>query len=143
MVTIRRAASAADRERCIALERKILCDDDPYTSPLAMWFLAEDDGQPIGFGAVTPLVAEPGRWFLARAGVAKSHRGLGVQRRLIRAREAYARRCGATSLTTYTSRENVRSANNLIKCGYRLYIPETWYGCGYAYYFERSLEKET
>lgn len=57
---------------------------------------------------------------LTRCYVAVSHRGMGGQRALIRARLAWGRRCGATSATTYTHIGNVASARSLQRCGFLL-----------------------
>jgi len=79
----------------------------------------------VGFDGQTPVcyagLARAGKkWSLTRAGVLASHRGHGLQRRLVRARERHARRRGATQVSSYTHAGNYPSANTLISCGYRL-----------------------
>ncbi len=63
------------------------------------------------------------RAFLNRAGVVRQYRGLGLQLRMIRLRERRARAEGYVRLLTYTVAGNVPSANNLIKAGYRQWVP--------------------
>jgi GNAT superfamily N-acetyltransferase len=76
--------------------------------------------------------------FLCRVGVDRAHRGHGLQKRLIRARELAARRAGIKQLVTYCVPWNEASANNLIACGYRLYRPASrWGGAGCIYFQKR------
>ena len=64
------------------------------------------------------------------------HRGNGLQRRLLKVRERKARQLGWTSVITDTT-DNVPSANNLIKAGYRLFEPESVGAMNWA--FKSSL----
>jgi GNAT superfamily N-acetyltransferase len=64
----------------------------------------------------------PGEAYLSRAGVVPEFRGHGLQKRLIRARLAWARRAGLKAAYTYTLR-NPASANSLIACGFRSFYP--------------------
>lgn len=86
------------------------------------WLVRKDD-HAVGFAAAmyqpsTKLVS------LDRAGVLPKANGLGIQRRLIKARIRWAGRMGAKGLITYTSQRNYQSMVNLLKCGFRFYIPE-------------------
>ncbi len=56
---------------------------------------------------------------LTRCAVVSSAGGTGMQRRMLRVREAYARREGCTSICTYTTRDNYPSITNLIRAGYK------------------------
>ena len=60
--------------------------------------------------------------YLYRAGVMPEHRGKGLKCRMIRVREAQARRNGYVACVTDVT-DNIPSANSLIKCGYKLYRP--------------------
>jgi GNAT superfamily N-acetyltransferase len=91
---------------------------------------------------VIQLEILPGTGYLCRAGVLESHRGRGLQKRLIRVRERKARKLGWTHVVTDTY-ENPASANSLIKCGFRSYLPRNpWGAKGVAYWIKR-LRKET
>jgi GNAT superfamily N-acetyltransferase len=70
------------------------------------------------YGAAMTSKHKPGLAFLSRAGVALGYRGLGLQRRLIRARLRAVRAAGLAGAWTYTV-DNPASANSLIACGFR------------------------
>jgi GNAT superfamily N-acetyltransferase len=61
--------------------------------------------------------------YVCRVGVLKEHCGHGIQLRLMRAMEARARRNGWKCMVSDTTR-NIPSANNFIRAGYRLYLPQ-------------------
>jgi GNAT superfamily N-acetyltransferase len=77
--------------------------------------------------------------FLARSAVAKEHRGKGLQRRMIKARERFH---GPKYFVSYVSRFNPVSMNNLIRCGYRTYLPERRFGGQNAVYFYKDKMQE-
>lgn len=105
------------------------------------WFIAEAGGKIAGFAGLQ-IEEEAGRihGYLARAGVKKEFRGRGIQRMLIIARDFEAKKQGADACITYTAAWNVASANNLIKCGYFLYVPHEKYGLKNALYFVKKLK---
>lgn len=107
----------------------------PFGPKSRGWFLM-DGGAIVGYCV---LGLYEGYAFLSRAAIDKEYRGKNVQLRLIRVREAAARRAGYTRIITYTSDDNMRSANNLLKAGYRLYIPQQKFGVKHALYFEKTL----
>ena len=139
MIRIRQCITPADFETAKKLEAKVFPWDDPYTTYPAKWWIAWDGDTPVGFSALHEY--EPGSWYLARAGVLRSHRGRNLQVRLIRVREAYARRYGAKEMITYVAPGNMASANNLLKCGYRLYDPALHWGMKGAIYFIKEFKK--
>lgn len=105
------------------------------------WWLAYavDGGRDLaGFCGLTPTYADETLGYLKRAGVLRPHRGQGLQRRFVRVREAKARRLGYRSIITDTS-DNPSSANNLIKCGYRMFTPENPWGFRHTCYWEKNL----
>ena len=77
--------------------------------------------------------------FLCRSGVEKRYSGYGVQKRMIRIREIYARRQGIKRMITYTSPDNYRSISNLIKSDYQLYRPDWQYAGPEELYFLKDL----
>lgn len=91
------------------------------------WWVVKDGQLPVAFAGITPSVHWRDVFYLVRAGVMPEYRGLGLQRRLIRVRAAYARRAKANWLVTSTY-HNMHSANSLIACGFRLYEPEVPWG---------------
>jgi len=103
------------------------------------WWLAFDDGAPCGFCAVTIYDDEQKTAFLSLAGVLHSARGNGLQRRMIDKRVALAKEQGCGRVISYTSLDNIISANNLIKCGFKLYQPRWEWGVENAMYFEKKF----
>jgi GNAT superfamily N-acetyltransferase len=101
------------------------------------WWVAEDY-RPIAFAGLH-LYQQPKVAFLCRVGVLSNYRGFGLQRRFIRVREKHAVRRGYDRIVTYTERNNYASANNLIRCGYRLYHPRREFGLKDSLYFEKQL----
>lgn len=87
------------------------------------WWIAYQGQEPAAFAGMSQTVAHKDVGYLKRSGVLHEHRGQGLQLRLIRAREALARKLGWTVMVTDTT-NNPASANTIIKAGYRLYSPE-------------------
>jgi GNAT superfamily N-acetyltransferase len=108
-----------------------------YAQPGAEWWIAEREGQLVGFGGAK-LWEPDGRVFLCRAGVAPEARGQGLQKRLIRVRVAWARKVGATGCYTYTI-DNPASQNSLIACGFRTFSPSYAWGGSEAIYWFRDF----
>lgn len=98
------------------------------------WWLVYGANQIIGFAGVTPSTYLPNTGYLKRAGVRVGHQG-GLQRRLIRVRESYARRMGWDAVYTDTAPFNYRSSNNLFKSGFELFKPTPpWAGDDWLYW---------
>ena len=102
------------------------------------WWYAYCDDEIAGFAGLLHY-PELDCSFLYRAGVLKYFRGNGLQRRMIGVREKQAKRDGYSRIVSYTSYDNIHSANNLIKCGYKLYKPKWDWGVENALYFEKEL----
>lgn len=120
------------------LDRRIFRWDSPVTFEGTRWWVAEDeDGQVVAYGGLKHMYGDRG--FLCRVGVLPAHRGHGLQRRLLRARERGARSLDLTRMISYTDKDNIHSSNNLIACGYRLYRPEAEWGTPGALYWYRDL----
>lgn len=110
---------------------------DAWEDFTAMWVVWNEAGIPVGF-ACAKWIAKEKSVFLARAGVKKIARGNGIQRRLIRVRERWAKAVGAKAVITYTLYENHSSTVNLIKSNYTLYQPAyPW--VGKVNYFRKLL----
>ncbi len=56
---------------------------------------------------------------MTSCGVVSYAAGKGLQRKLLKVREKYAKRYGCASVVTYTARDNYASITNLIRAGYR------------------------
>jgi GNAT superfamily N-acetyltransferase len=120
------------------LDDRIFRGSDPVQIARAIWWLVLDmDDQPVAFGGLSRCgdVA-----YLRRAGVLENARGVGLQRRLIRARVAHARRSGAGRVVTYTMPHNVASMRNLISEGFSPVSGHYYVGSGVVYW-GKSLGK--
>jgi GNAT superfamily N-acetyltransferase len=84
------------------------------------WWIGHNGRELAAFCGITESTYGPGIGYLKRAGVLHSHRGRGLQRRMLRLRERKARSLGFTTVITDTT-DNIPSANNLIAAGYFLW----------------------
>lgn len=113
-------------------------DEQPFIPSKGYWWIAYDDGQPVGFAGLKMTI----RWidcgYLWRSAVLPEYRGRGLQVKFIRLRERKARELGWKYMITDTS-SNPASANNLIKCGYRIYEPSIEYGMTHTVYWRKVL----
>ena len=107
----------------------------------SLWWVVWHGKEPVGYAGlrVCEGTQNAGLGFLSRAGVVAKHRGKGLQRRLIRAREAEARALGLKELVTYVAHWNCASINSLAACGYRHYRPATKWGGKEAVYLRKQL----
>jgi GNAT superfamily N-acetyltransferase len=103
------------------------------------WWIAWDGDHPVGYCALVPSVRYPHSGYMARAGVTASHRGNGIQKKLIRARVNFAPKLGFVMLYSDTVYGNIPSANNLISEGFRLYKPDKPYSVGHSLYFFKKV----
>jgi GNAT superfamily N-acetyltransferase len=114
--------------------------DYPVNLDGAVWWIAWDGDKPVAFAGVKKLL-DDNLAYMCRVGVLESHRGLGIQRRLIAARLSWCRRQkGVHEVITYTIPSNVISSNNLIKSGFKLYRPEHLWEGPHNLYWSKSLK---
>lgn len=109
----------------------------------AWWLLAPalDFLTPVAFCGVVPSTLGFGYAYLKRAGVLAEHQGHGLQRRMIRLREQWARREGFHTIVTETVSHNTHSANNLAACGFKMFEPAVPWGhkIGVGLYYKKAL----
>ena len=103
------------------------------------YWVAFDADQPVAFAGSRPSGWYTNAVYLSIAGVAKTHRGLGLQKRLIRKRVAHARSIGARFAMSETLNDNAPSMNNLIACGFRAFEPRVKWGNDSAVYWRKAL----
>jgi len=127
--TIRMAKGEADRAKLRYLHDLTFGDCAPVPDfQEGDWWLVTcpvDGGgrEAAAFAGMVPSYSTETAGYLSRVGVHPSHRGHGLQRRLIRVREQRARQLGYAALVSDTT-DNIPSANNLIAAGFRLFQPE-------------------
>lgn len=120
------------------LDKEIFYDSPIFDKKGSWWWIVYDDDKPVAFAGLTPYPVNK-TMFLSRCGVVKQYRGLGLQKKLIKKREKVAKEREYKRIITYTSYDNIQSANNLIKMGYRLYTPKFEWGMKYSYYLVKYI----
>lgn len=112
---------------------------DTYWDEDAEWWVVEDHtGGSVAFGGLRTSKDELGA-YLCRSGVHPLVRGQGLQRKLIKARETWARKQGLKFLTTDTVFGNYHSANNLIASGFRMFNPISPWGADDSSYWRKDF----
>lgn len=145
-ITIRRIATPTEMSNehfylLNSLDSRCFKGEELYPKIGSYWWVAYDSEEPIGFAGMTVYnyIEKPAS-FLSRVGVLPKARGYGLQRRFIRTRERMSKKLGFNRIITYSSYENIISANNLIKCGYYLYTPDSEWGVKNGLYFEKVIK---
>lgn len=110
--------------------------DRPLPPGLRWWWIARHNGNPAGFCALEWSDVDTG--YLARAGVLPEYRGQGLQKRLIKVREAKARKEHMPALVSDTCNAPA-SANSLIACGFRMFQPSDPWGLPKSVYWRKIL----
>ena len=125
----------------LALDEICFPHDDRVKIERSLWWIVYRGKDAIAYAGLRPCQnpCNSGLGFLCRVGVVAEHRGRRLQKKLIRVREAAAKRIGLTELVTYCVPWNSASLNSLVACGYRFYRPETKYGGAGAVYLRKTL----
>ncbi len=90
----------------------------------ATW-IAEEGVECVAYLSAHPL--RNGVWFFSRVGVMPSHRGQGLQRKLMTAMERHGRKWGWREIVTYCVGRNGHSIANILEAGYQTYAPRRSY----------------
>lgn len=102
------------------------------------WWLAYEGGEVVAFAGLVHSSHYQKTGYLCRAGVAGHSQGQGIQKKLIRARVAKARRLGWHFAMCDTHTRNPASANSLISCGFKMFVPfRKWNGRDHVYWQRR------
>ena len=102
------------------------------------WWLAYYQHMPVAFAGLIPSTHAENSGYFCRVGVLQQHWGRALQLRLMRAIEARARANGWCSIVSDTT-DNVASANNFIKAGYRLYRPRCPWAWPHTLYWRKFI----
>jgi GNAT superfamily N-acetyltransferase len=105
---------------------------------LGFWWIALRERVPVAFAGVVPSTHVENAGYFCRVGVLREHWGRALQLRLMRAMEIRARRNGWRYIVSDTT-DNVASANNFIKAGYRLYQPPHPWGWPNTLYWRKLI----
>jgi hypothetical protein len=102
------------------------------------WWLAFHKTGPVAFAGVVASTYVSNAGYFCRVGVLRKHCGNRLQLRLMRALEARARRNGWCSVVSDTT-DNLSSANNFIRAGYRLYRPQAPWAWPHTLYWRKVI----
>ena len=105
------------------------------------WWLAFHETIPVAFAGVVPSKRAFNAGYFCRVGVLKKHCGNALQLRLMRALETRARDNGWSCIISDTT-DNLASANNFIRAGYRLYRPQYPWAWPNTLYWRKSIRRE-
>ncbi len=102
-----------------------------------MWVCHAADGTPVAYCSAKLLTNEVHTAYLSSAGVLPCARGHQLQQRMIKARDQWARVQGCTAVVTYTLYDNHPSICNLLKQGFKFYVPHySWQGKNVHYFIK-------
>jgi GNAT superfamily N-acetyltransferase len=112
-------------------EQQLIAHLDAISFPLdtaavlagACWFIGWDGVSPAAFCAWKTVDHGAPVGFHYRVGVLGAWHGQGLQRQMLRLREAEMRSQGLQKAVTYTDADGAASMRNLIDEGYRPYVP--------------------
>lgn len=102
-----------------------------------LWWIVWDGLDPVAFGGSLPKGV--GGHYLCRAGVLPTARGRGIQVRLIRVRLKAAEEQGMDHAVSDCTLDNAASANNLIRCGFRVHWPINPWGLATSIHWRKEL----
>jgi GNAT superfamily N-acetyltransferase len=123
-IGFRPATSPEDKQRILRMDRVCFPVDEPPSIEGADWVIGWDGATPAAYCAWKPVEQDGvAVGFHYRGGVMPDYRGYGLQRQMLRLREARMREQGLTTAVTYTDADGVASMRSLIAEGYRPYVP--------------------
>jgi GNAT superfamily N-acetyltransferase len=123
-VDFRPATLPEDEQRILGMDRICFPVDEPPTIAGAEWVIGWDGATPAAYCAwKTVRHDDVAVGFHYRGGVMPAYRGHGLQRQMLRLREARMREQGLTAAVTYTDADGAASMRSLIAEGYRPYVP--------------------
>jgi ribosomal protein S18 acetylase RimI-like enzyme len=127
VIAFRRALSREDAALIAQMDVVCFPLDTPAEFAGANWFIGWHGDRPAAYCA-WKIVEHDGPHdgpvgFHYRAGVMPDWRGKGLQREMVRLREAEMREQGLRKAVTYTDADGAASMRNLIAEGYRPYVP--------------------
>ena len=102
------------------------------------WWLTFHETEPVAFAGIVPSTHVCNAGYFCRVAVLRKHGGNRLQLRLMRALEARARLNGWRSVVSDTT-DNLPSANNFIRAGYRLYRPHIPWAWPHTLYWRKLI----
>ena len=108
---------------------------------LGHWWLVSCAGKPVAFAGLAPSTHMRNSGYFCRVGVLPNHRGRSLQLRLMHRLECRTRRNGWQYVVSDTT-DNIKSANNFIRAGYRLFQPEYPWGWANTFYWHKPVTRQ-
>lgn len=141
MVKFKRVKNLDEKTRTALMRMQKAClpEDDPMSLDEGWWWIGYDGDWPIAFCSMKPSQRYKNAVYMSRSGVSYYHRGFGLQKKMLRIRERFAKKQGFEWAFSDTT-DNPASANSLISCGYKLYEPKIHYGYDTTLYWRKRLE---
>lgn len=102
------------------------------------WWAAFHRSGLVAFAGIVPSTHVLNAGYFCRVGVLGDHCGHGLQLRLMRAMALRAHLNGWSSIISDTT-DNIHSANNFIRAGYRLFRPKTPWAWPNTLYWRKCL----
>ena len=132
------ASEPENKQLLKVMQKACLPADSLYFPEDGVWWVAYRKDTLVGFSCLSPSQQMEDGIYLGRCGVLKAYRGYGIQRQMIRLRVQWARRHEYRWAVSDTT-DNIPSANNLISCGFRLYVPKIQYSFVRTLYWKKRL----
>ena len=123
MTIFRRALTREDAALIAQMDVVCFPIDTPAEFAGANWFIGWAGDKPVAYCAWKVVEHDELVGFHYRGGVMPDWRGQGLQRQMLRLREAEMREQGLRTAVTYTDADGAASMRNLIAEGYRPYVP--------------------
>ena len=122
----------------VRLQKICLPHDDPLDPDEGWWWIGYDGEFPVAFCGMKESKRFSNGVYMSRSGVTYYYRGHGLQKKMLRIRDRFAKNNGYEWAFSDTT-DNPASANSLIACGYKLYDPSIAYGLDTTIYWRKLL----
>lgn len=133
--------STKDFNLVLELNSKIFPEDKlELDEKTVAWIVYNSQGQPVAFCTARKLLY--GILYMDRAGVLPDYQGKGIHRKLINARERFAKKNGFKKIITYVMKHNYQSLCTLVRCDFKLYNPEYAYAGREVLYFIKVFKSK-
>ena len=138
-----RAVNPDDEDVCdtiVDLHKLCFGKSAPIEDPAkrGAWWVLYRGTEPVGFCGLLNTAYYRKTGYLARVAILDKHRGRGLNRRLLKACERYARSVGWKAIVSDTT-DNNPSANGFIREGYKLFTPTYPWSFKGALYWRKTL----
>lgn len=92
-----------------------------WLTPVHYWWVVfdiTDKNNPVWVGYGAARIHDQVTLYVGPTFIKEEYRGLGLQKKLLKTREKFAKKTGFSVLISSTNCDNIWSGNNLIRCGF-------------------------